>query len=157
VDSRRFTVSQAAKHLSTTESSIRHKVNRNSIPHEKDEETNRVYILIDQVEDEELTEDNQRTTNGDSPDTEQLIDALTAQLEQAQESLRHEREANRENRRLLAAALERIPAIEAPDGQDGDLTATDSSPNSSGREEERAKPRRGWWARVFLGPEREES
>jgi hypothetical protein len=157
VDSRRFTVSQAAKHLSTTESSIRHKVNRNSIPHEKDEETNRVYILIDQVEDEELTEDNQRTTNGDPPDTERLIDALTAQLEQAQESLRHEREANRENRRLLAAALERIPAIEAPDGQDGDLTATDGSPNSSGREGERAKPRRGWWARVFLGPEREES
>jgi hypothetical protein len=157
VDTRRFTVSQAAKHLSTTESSIRHKVNRNSIPHEKDEETNRVYILIDQVEDEELTEDNQRTTNGDPPDTERLIDALTAQLDQAQESLRYEREANRENRRLLAAALERIPAIEAPDGQDGDLTATDGYPNSSGREEERAKPRRGWWSRVFLGPERDDS
>jgi hypothetical protein len=66
VGNRRFTVSQAAKYLSMTESSIRHKVNRNSIPHEKDEETNRVYILIDQVEDEGLSEDNHRVTSVNS-------------------------------------------------------------------------------------------
>jgi hypothetical protein len=134
VGSRRFTVSQAAKHLSTTESSIRHKVYRNSIPHEKDEETNRVYILIDQVDDEGLSEDNQRHTSGEPLDIERLIDALTAQLEQAQESLQQEREANRDNRRLLAAALERIPALEAPPETPPDERgATEGAGNGRGR------------------------
>ena len=131
MDSRRFTLSQAAKYLSTTESSIRHKVNRNSIPHERDEETNRVYVLIDQVEDEALTEDTQRHTNGEPSDTERLIATLTMQLEATQESLEQEREANRENRRLLAAALERIPAIEAPpDERDGPVTAPEPRPSA---------------------------
>jgi hypothetical protein len=65
VDTRRLTVAQAAKYLSTSESAIRHKVNRDTIPHEKDEETGRVFILIDELETDELTEDNQgiRTVN----------------------------------------------------------------------------------------------
>jgi TolA-binding protein len=42
---------------------------------------------------------------------ERRLEAETAARERAEEA---ERAANRENRRLLAAALERIPAIEAP-------------------------------------------
>ena len=148
--SRRFTVSQAAKYLSTTESSIRHKVNRNSIPYERDEETNRVYILIDEVEDEVLTEDTQRHTNGEPSDTERLIATLTMQLEATQESLEQEREANRENRRLLAAALERIPAIEAPP-EPRDSPETSSEHHGSGTvatdAETAEKP--SWWRRFF--------
>jgi hypothetical protein len=161
VDSRRFTVPEAAQYLSATESSIRHKVNRNTIPHEKDEETNRVYILIDKLEDERLSEDNQRATSDDPSDkerlTERLVDALTSQLEEAQESLRQEREANRENRRLLAAALERIPALETPvetpsEERESPVSASESAPSGSGREEESGEPRRrGWWGRLFLG------
>jgi hypothetical protein len=154
VGSRRFTVSQAAKYLSTTESSIRHKVNRNSISHERDEETNRVYILIDEVEDEVLTEDTQRHTNGEPSDTERLIATLTMQLEATQESLEQEREANRENRRLLAAALERIPAIEAPpEARDAPVSSSEDLGATGGPEgqETPQEPaqRRGWWREFF--------
>ena len=146
--SRRFTVSQAAKYLSTTESSIRHKVNRNSIPHEKDEETNRVYILIDQVEDGELSEDTQRHTNGELSDNERLIATLTMQLEVTQESLEQERAANRENRRLLAAALERIPQIEAP--QEASETSTRRSEAKEGEERVQDDGEHlSWWRRLF--------
>jgi hypothetical protein len=150
VGSRRFTVSQAAKHLSTTESSIRHKVNRNSIPHERDEETNRVYILIDEVEDEALSEDNQRHTNGELSDTQRLIDTLTMQLEATQESLRQEREANRENRRLLAAALERIPAIEAsPESREPPVAPAQEQGDGDAPPEQE---KRSWLHRFFFGP-----
>ncbi len=148
--SRRFTVSQAAKHLSTTESSIRHKVNRNSIPHERDEETNRVYILIDEVEDEVLTEDTQRDTNGEPSDNERLITTLTMQLEATQESLKQEREANRENRRLLAAALERIPAIEAaPEPRESAQTPSEEQGNGTAHPEDERPEKRSWFKRFF--------
>jgi hypothetical protein len=56
-----------------------------------------------------------RDAGRDATDTP---DALTGELRDRVRSLERqleqEREANRENRRLLAAALERIPAIEAP-------------------------------------------
>ena len=148
--SRRFTVSQAAKHLSTTESSIRHKVNRNSIPYERDEETNRVYILIDQVEDEALTEDNQRNTNGELSDNERLIATLTMQLEVTQESLEQEREANRENRRLFAAALERIPQLEAPQEASESPETASGDMNGRAATSEPDQPR-SWWRRLLEG------
>jgi hypothetical protein len=150
VVSRRFTVSQAAKHLSTTESSIRHKVNRNSIPHERDEETNRVYILIDEVEDELLTEDTQRHTNGELSDNKRLIATLTMQLEATQESLEQEREANRENRRLLAAALERIPALEGPpEPRERPETATEPQGNGTAHPEDGGGEKPSWFRRFF--------
>src|SRR5215208_2332499 len=42
----RFTVKEAAKRLNVSEASIRQRIQRGSIAHEKDEETNRVYVLI---------------------------------------------------------------------------------------------------------------
>ena len=161
--SRKLTVSQAAIHLSTTESAIRHRVNRNSIPHEKDEETNRVYILIEELEGEGITEDDQRARDSEPADngrsTERLIETLTRQLEATQESLRYEREANRENRRLLAAALERIPALEAPQEASSEPRGAPetASPRSDGAsaaapEGEHEPPhRRSWFYRFFFG------
>ena len=158
--SRRLTVAQAAKYLSTSESSIHHKVNRNSIPHEKDESTGRVFILIDELEHEGLTEDNHRYSSSEPSNTERLIDTLTRQLETTQESLEQERAANRENRRLLAAALERIPAIEPPDTpsepRESPETASEEpysthhAPPMPGTPVSDAQRKRSWW-RAFFG------
>ena len=43
-----------------------------------------------------------------------LVESLQDQVKYLREQLDAEREATRENRRLLAAALERIPELEAP-------------------------------------------
>ena len=157
MDTRTITVAQAAKYLSTSESAIRHKVNRNTIPHEKDEETGRVFILIDKLEDEVLSGDNLGRTTGDPSDNERLIAMLTKQLELSQEALAQEREANREQRRLLAAALERIPALDAPQNaspepSESPETATDEAPSDRGQAEA-VEPveRPPFWRRFFLG------
>jgi hypothetical protein len=74
-----------------------------------------------------------------------------------EEQLGLERDANRENRRLLAAALERIPAIESPEATEAPENAgeghsegttaeppfTREGPPQSGSES------RSWWKRFF--------
>jgi hypothetical protein len=135
----RFTVKEAAQRLNVSEAAIRQRIQRNSIAHEKDEETNRVYILLGE-EDERL--------DGVEPDAErdserELIDTL-------QEQLRLEREASAELRRIIAGLTQRIPAVEAPpeprespvgdsEGQDGARVSPDGL-----RQEKRS-----WWRRLF--------
>ena len=87
---------------------------------------------------------------------ERRLEAETAARERAEEA---ERAANRENRRLLAAALERIPAIEAPqDAPHGPQSAPEASEgasprsDTSGRQEGVQEPeRRSLWRRLFGG------
>jgi hypothetical protein len=47
-------------------------------------------------------------------DQAMVVQILRDQVAHLRRELAEEREANRENRRLLAAALERIPALEEP-------------------------------------------
>jgi hypothetical protein len=49
---------------------------------------------------------------------------MESEIDHLWEQLDKEREANRENHRLLAVALERIPAIEAGDERDTPVIAT---------------------------------
>jgi hypothetical protein len=64
--------------------------------------------------------DNTRTNAANTTDNtadhplSDLVEVLKDQVQFLRNQLDAEREANRENRRLLAAALERIPELEAP-------------------------------------------
>jgi hypothetical protein len=103
---RRTTVAEAAELLGISAEAMRGRIRRGTLPVEREGGT--VYVLLEhQVDD--------RTT-GDQPTdrTDALIDTLTQQIEDLREQVRSERQAHAEARRLLAAALERIPAIEAP-------------------------------------------
>src|SRR5215213_3601479 len=100
----RFTVKEAAKRLNVSEAAIRQRIQRDSISYEKDEETNRVYVVLDEAFDR---------LDDVEPEVEhrsgrELIDTL-------QEQLRLEREASAELRRIIAGLTQRIPAIEAGD------------------------------------------
>jgi hypothetical protein len=66
------------------------------------------------------------------------------------------REVNRENRRLLAAALERIPELEPPretfsETQRSSETAAEGAGStvSPAPEQQRSSPRVSWWRRFF--------
>lgn len=110
----RVAVAQAAEILGVTVEAIRGRIKRGTLDHER--HSGRVYVLLDA----------DQPTNRTRPDTDQTTDrlqsessALISELRERVASLEHqldlEREANRENRRLLAAALERIPPqLEAP-------------------------------------------
>ena len=101
LSNQRFTVKEAAKRLNVSEAAIRQRIQRESITYEKDEETGRVYIMLDGPE--ERLDDVEPEIEHDSE--RELIDTL-------QEQLRLEREASSELRRIIAGLTQRIPAIE---------------------------------------------
>jgi septal ring factor EnvC (AmiA/AmiB activator) len=69
----------------------------------------------------------QSSTDLDASTTVALVKHMKSEIDHLREQLDKEREANRENRRLLAAALERIPAIEAGDERESPVPATEGT------------------------------
>jgi hypothetical protein len=132
---RRLTVDQAADALGVTAEAIRGRIRRDTIDHER--VGGRVYVLLP---------DEQRT--------EQTTDHTAELIRTLQEQLAAERQAHAEARRLLMAALERIPPqLEAPQ-------EARESPETAKEEPERAEPRpataetqegvqRPWWRRLI--------
>jgi len=153
----RVSVDEAARALGLTVDAVRKRVQRGTIEHEKDA-AGRVRIILDSPA-------NTSTLQDESPDTTGQAGALIAAKDETIEELRGrvqrlEREVdtrNEEIRRrdhLLAAALERIPAIEAPqeapEAAETVEEATDRAearPAAGGAQE--ATQRRPWWRRVF--------
>ena len=137
---RRATVAEAAVLLGISEGAVRMRVKRGTLPSTR--EGGRLYVLLNV----DPTPEPERPHDGTHDRTSELIDTLREQLEA-------ERQAHAEARRLLAAALERIPAIEAP-------SEPRESPETVEEQPERAEPRsvtvesqesvqRPWWRRVF--------
>jgi transposase-like protein len=142
----RFTVKEAATRLNISEAAIRQRVQRGQMDHEKDEETGRVYILL---EAEGYTLD-EGLDDGSTSVEQQLIGTL-------QEQLRLEREASSELRRIIAGLTQRIPAVEPPQDMPTEDTGESVTPsehqgNGTGRTDEETSEKPSWWKR-FLGVE----
>ena len=142
----RLTVSQAAARLGITESAVRGRINRRTLEAERVEGT--VYVLLSA----EQSSGSQQIT-GDYPgEYNALTSALEARIESLERQLEEARERDRENRRLLAAALERIPPqLEAPsEPRESPETATEGEvePPRPGSQEGAQRP---WWSRWFGG------
>jgi predicted component of type VI protein secretion system len=103
---------------------------------------------------------------------QELVEVLSSQVEMLRAELDEAHAANRENRRIIAGLVERIPAIEAPPEPRGssETASEGAEPRSAtgapeeARErpftsERQAKPsdgsegpeRRGFWSRLFGG------
>ena len=143
----RTTVAEAAEILGISAEAVRGRIRRGTLPVERESGT--VYVLLDHPSKDRTTADQPRTT-GDQPDDR--TDLLIAEL---QDRVRSLEEANRENRRIIAALTSRIPAIEAPTEPPGGL-------ETAQEQQERGEPhsatggaeegvRRPWWRRVFGG------
>jgi hypothetical protein len=147
---RRVTVSEAADIIGISAEAVRMRIRRGTLPSERHEGT--VYVILD-------TDRTQRVGNvsvnvsGDR--TDELLEALRGQVHDLRDQLQAERQGHAEARRLLAAALERIPAIEAP-------AETPEAPETVEEPERAAGPRsagrgaqegaqRPWWRRMFGG------
>jgi hypothetical protein len=99
---RRVTVAKAAAVLGISEGAVRMRVKRGTLPSTR--EGGRLYVLLNI----DPTPEPERPHDGTHDRTSELIDTLREQLEA-------ERQAHAEARRLLMAALERIPPqLEAP-------------------------------------------
>jgi hypothetical protein len=126
---------EAAETLGLTVDAVRKRVKRGTLEAEKGPD-GRLYVFLDTGQE------------SDSPrsDTDRLISTL-------EEQLRLEREAHAEARRLLAAALERIPQIEAPsEAPESPETPAEPRPSAAAPPEaEEPVDTRPWWRRMFGG------
>jgi hypothetical protein len=159
---RKVTVQEAAEALDTSVDAIRQRIKREKLPRAEpdDPDDNRVYVWLDG----DHAETRHHVEGETSANLGALVESLQDQVEYLREQLDREREANRENRRLLAAALERIPPqLEAPSEPPGIPETTSEEPERAeqqprpgaqkeAREDsERPQERRGWWQRMFGG------
>ena len=152
----RVTIQEAARRLGVSESAIRKRVQRGTLQHLKGRD-GRVYVYLDMGE---TQEDKVR-----DPSRDELVGTLRDTVRDLRERLDRAEEANRENRRLLAAALERIPAIEAPEDRpqapetppeapegasprSGTVGAQEGAQEPGGEEETARRP---WWLRWLGG------
>jgi hypothetical protein len=113
------------------------RVKRGTLPSTREE--GRLYVLLNI----DPTSDPGRPHDRTNDRTSELIETLKAQLEA-------ERQAHAESRRLLAAALERIPAIEAPaDAPQEPETAADAEDRGDVPPAQERPAERPWWLRMF--------
>jgi hypothetical protein len=147
----RVSVPQAADHLGTTVDAIRKRVQRKTIPHERDRD-GRVWILLDTGR---PRQDTVQDTVQPQSDSAALISQMQDRIDSLERQLEEANERDRENRRIIAGLTSRIPAIEAPQEPPEDAETVEEEP-------ERAEPRlatgeaqegvrRPWWRRVFGG------
>jgi hypothetical protein len=142
----RLTVAQAAAALDITEGAVRSRIKRGTLPTLKEGGT--VYVVLGG------TSEATHTPHADEPsDQSELVESLQDQITYLRQQLAAERDANSENRRLLAAALERIPAIEAPESPESAEPRSDRGTTPEEQEEptSRGAPQeeRSWWRRMF--------
>jgi hypothetical protein len=142
---RRTTVAEAAEILGISAEAVRGRIRRGTLPVERESGT--VYVLLEEAEQDRTTADQPRTT-GDQPDDR--TDLLITEL---QDRVRSLEEANRENRRIIAALTSRIPQLEAP-------SEARESPETVDEQQGRGQPhsdapgapqgvQRPWWRRVL--------
>jgi hypothetical protein len=138
---RRVTVAEASRILGISTGAVRNRINRGTL--EAERESGTVYVLLSP----EHTADTQQVA-GDYPgEYNTLTSALEARIESLERQLEEARERDRENRRLLAAALERIPPqLEAPsEPRESPETAMEGERLDSPTPEQQ----RPWWRRMF--------
>jgi hypothetical protein len=111
VTDERLTLRQAAARLGVSESAIRKRVERRTLRSDKGPDGRR-YVYLDTGADTMADEGADTSATGERG---ALISELRAHNDTLREQLEAERQAHAEARRLLAAALERIPPqLEAP-------------------------------------------
>jgi excisionase family DNA binding protein len=142
-----YTVQQAANQLGISVEAVRQRIRRNTLRSTKRE--GRVYVHLDA--------DQTRVDDIQDSDQTALLEALRAQVEQLQQQLERADERDRENRRLLAAALERIPP-QLEGGTDSDRssearerpeTPSDAPGKGMGRESQGEASARPWWRQFW--------
>ena len=147
----RVTIQEAARRLGVKEDAIRKRIQRGSMQHEKTRE-GRVFVWVD------TTQDTARDAYQDAS-RDALLAAKDETITTLREQLAQAYERDRENRRIIAALTQRIPAIEAPPESPSDTTP--EAPTEATEQPGRVEPqpqvegaqetgeRRSWWQRWF--------
>jgi len=150
----RLTLAEASEVLGISKDAVRMRVRRDSLRSEKGED-GRVYVFVNATMHETANPTGDDVLR-DVPSfaTGELVEVLRAQVEDLRGRLDRETEANRENRRIIAGLIERVPELEAPsqEPRESDLSASGEERTSTpGRDRPgpEAPASRPWWRRIF--------
>lgn len=136
----RVTVAEAARRLGISEPAVRARIQRGTLQSERVDGT--VYVRITAY-----------STPHDTPST--TLAAKDAHIADLRAQLEAERQAHEQTRRLLGGALERIPALAAPEtsdtGAQDAATVQEGYDSPTTRAGDPEPAQRPWWRRVF-GP-----
>jgi excisionase family DNA binding protein len=144
---RRLTVAQAADQLGVTVDAVRSRVKRGTIDYVR--EGGRVYIMLGG--DQGATRHDQATDQDTDQPREDATGHRDDLVEELRDRVRALEEANRENRRIIAALTSRIPAIESPEGAGEASDTPEPRSATEGQQEQSSRPQeqRSWWRRWF--------
>jgi hypothetical protein len=156
-------VAEAARVMGISRDALYKRIRRDSVDWEKGED-GRIYVHVDTATDADMDE-GMDAAMGASTDQSALVASLQEQVSflrdvlQARDKELRQREAEyrEESRRkdhLLAAALERIPALEAPQEETPEPRESPVTPSQEqGDEDHRPEQeKRSWWRRLFDSP-----
>jgi hypothetical protein len=149
---RRVRLSEAAEIMGVSKDAVRMRVKRGTLRSEKGED-GRVYVWVN------VNPDGDQNTIHPEPHVE--ASAARELVEELRDRVRSLEEANRENRRIIAALTSRIPEIEAPREQPSAASPEPpEAPRAATEQPGRVEPQtslegaregseRPWWRRVF--------
>jgi hypothetical protein len=143
--------------MDVTVDAVRARIKRETISHVR--EGGRVYVILDT--DQDYASRDQYTGQGSaqgSAQSETGPDYRDELLEELRDRVRYLEEANRENRRIIAGLIQRVPELEpgtpspephGPEAATETGEGTDTPPDRSGRETGVQRRKRSWWRRFF--------
>ena len=162
---RRVSVPEAALLLGISEDAVRSRLRRRTRSKENAADGT-VYVILNGAvgADRPPTSADQPMTDAatDQPEVLGMLELMRDQVEHLRDQLAQEREANRENRRIIAALVGRVPELEAkapvepsPAPPDQPQAASKDADMGQGPATEPfategdTEPRASWWRRLF--------
>jgi hypothetical protein len=158
----RVTVPEAAERLSISENALRKRVQRDTVQGDRDDD-GRIFVYLptagthqaaDQADD--YAADYAGGHADDQPVVPvELVESLQEQVGYLRGALETRDKELAEMRRLLAGALERIPALEAPpdtprEPRESSVTSSEQQGSSgTARPDDGEMQKRSWWKRFF--------
>lgn len=115
--SARVTVAEAAEALGVSQHAIRQRISRGTLASERDA-GGRVYVYIPPDTEGHLGEVSGETSAGILAEKDARIEELRERVDDLREQLSAEREANRENRRIIMQQAQSLAAIEPAEPRD---------------------------------------
>ena len=153
----RHSIPDAAKVLALTEEAVRQRVKRGTLDSIKVD--GKLFVLLDNDTSEDLSNVRKRqvtdtsydTSDDRSDDTSRLVDALEDEVAHLRRQLDQANERDRENRRIIAGLVQRVPELEAPgEPRESSVMASEGTNNGTvGEGQDAPQERRSWWRQFF--------
>ncbi len=145
-----YTPAQAATVLNVSKRQVLNFLNRGELVGDKDPDTGRWSIPrshMQQLRQHREEEERKKPPKPDEKNAD-LVEALRDQIEDLRARLDREQEANRENRRIIAGLIERVPELEAPQEPQNEPESAESR-SDRGAAPPTAKSSKPWYLRLL--------